>query len=161
MIRTAVSPLLFAALLVLVLLAIIGASMLARQSASTAATGIVAERMAYMEMLEDHSELMGAMVTGTMAPDPQRLAASAVQLADASPRLLELFPRGSRDELSSALAVVWANWPEFLRQQRRFEVASEALLAATRDGEATLIRDRYWELMATCRDCHRGFRRRY
>jgi cytochrome c556 len=161
MMRLSSSALLFAGLLSLVLLAIVGASILARQSASTAATGIVAERMTYMEMLEDHSELLGAMVEGTMPLDSQRLEASAAQLAGASPRLLELFPRGSRDELSSALAVVWANWPEFLRQQRRFEAASEALLAATRDGEQALIRERYWEFMATCRDCHRGFRRRY
>jgi len=159
--RPFLSPWLFAALCCLVLLAVVGAAILSRQSASTAVTGIVAERMAYMEELEDHSELLGAMVEGTMAFDPRLLEARASQLAEASPRLPELFPRGSRDELSSALAVVWANWPDFLHQQQRFENASQALLAAARDDDRVAIRERYWELMATCRDCHRGFRRRY
>lgn len=158
---TSLSPLLFAIPLSLVLVAVVGASILARQSASTAATGVVRERMVYMEMLEDDSELMGAMVEGTAVFDPELLEQKAARLDSASQRLPELFPRGSGDELSSALAVVWDNWPEFMEHQRRFEAASAALLVAVRDGDKPVIRDHYWDLMASCRDCHRGFRWRY
>lgn len=153
--------LLFMLLLGLFIVAFVGATWLGRQSTSTAATGIVAERMDYMEALEDHTDLIGAMVEEVASFDANTLQARASQLAAMSPQLVEFFPQGSRDELSNALSVVWADWPEFLHQQRRFEAASEALHQAAQQGERAPLREAYWNLMHTCRDCHRGFRRKY
>lgn len=144
------------ALLALSLLALGTAAFATVAFAHGGATGIVKERMDQMSAVSKSMKAIAAMMRGKEPYDPDRVRSLAAEVgARGGTHLTELFPEGSLDHPTEALATVWTDWARFAEEAEEMRRAATALAkGAASDNALSLFSD----LAGTCKSCHDRFR---
>ena len=95
------------------------------------ATGIVAERMEFMESLGDAMKSLTEMMRGEEDFDAERVRSLARTIGDhGGEALTSLFPEGSLDPPTEALPVIWQDWERFSSLADQLSAYAAALEAA-------------------------------
>ncbi|MBI4995521.1 MAG: cytochrome c [Rhodocyclales bacterium] len=90
---------------------------------------------------------------------PDRIIAMAEQLNRVKDGPWGYFTPGSDYPPSRATAKVWSEREQFEAGRRAFSAATESLLAAAAARDEARVRAAYEVLEATCRDCHKVYKR--
>lgn len=147
--------------------------------AHTGATGIVKERMDQMEDLKGAMKALAAMMRGKDAYDPEAVRRHAGLIADhGGEAMTRLYPEGSLDHPTEALAAIWTDWGRFnddAETMRDYAIALAAAAGNPRSGRLEEIdRDAprpslqtlaagspeapFMHIAASCAACHDRFR---
>ena len=123
------------------------------------ATGIVKQRMDDMKLIGRATKRIDERLRSKRsfteaAPDAEAIRAAAV-------RMPSLFPAGSRDGHTEALAAVWDRWPEFVASSQALVSASEKLALAARSGDGQEVSAQLRLVTRTCSECHATFRAKH
>lgn len=113
---------------------------------------------AFKEMLRV-SEPMGTMLR-TGAYDADRFEAMAQALHALRERPWAYFGDDTNYPPTKALGSVWSKRAEFDEAAGRFRSAVGALAEAAAGRDVNVVRTAHDEMAASCRDCHRAFRRK-
>jgi cytochrome c556 len=144
------------------------------------ATGIVKERMDLMKSMGDSMKILGMMLAGKGDHDPATIETAATEIARlGGEKMTALFPEGSLDAPSEALAAIWEDWAEFEAIAGLTQDYGAALAAAAHNppadamlrpddvdlasGDPALLADAppqeaFAYLARTCSSCHESFR---
>lgn len=123
------------------------------------ATGVVKERMDYMETLGDSTKAVGAMFKGEAPYDLGIVQEHAAYIAGKAPQLTELFPEGTHHDPSEALPVIWDQWEDFQNLAAEFQTSSSAFLETVDSAaEQNQVRAAFAQVGKTCSNCHEVYR---
>lgn len=128
--------------------------------AHSGATGIVKERMDAMKDIAAQMKQIGVMVKGEKAYSADVAAAAATVIAEHAGTMPSLFPEGSNDMPSEALATIWSDWGRFTQSAEELSITATTLSEVA--GSATSadeIRVQFAAVGKTCSACHEGFRK--
>jgi cytochrome c556 len=135
---------------------VLGSPALAHTSDS-ALTGIYKERHDAMEAMKDALVSTKMMVTGKAEFDAAKVKENAAVIAgQAGDPLLELFPEGTNDAPSEALANIWTDWETFTAKSNLLKERAEALGQA--DGQKASMAAFAAMAKEGCGGCHKTFR---
>jgi cytochrome c556 len=127
--------------------------------AHSGATGVVKSRMDMMGDVAKSMKIIGQMIKGATAYDPDTAKSAALEIRAHSRMFGGLFPEGSTKHPSEALPVIWEDWEEFIQLFDQMEVASEKLSAlVSTASKADELKFQFATLGKTCASCHEKFR---
>ena len=124
------------------------------------ATGIVKERMDAMTEISKNVKVVGQMLKGTAAYNPEEIERAAKAIAGhAGDAMTNLFPEGSLKSPSEASPEIWTGWPEFSDYAGRLQSSAQALEGLAAQGaEQKAVAAAFGKVAATCKTCHEAFR---
>lgn len=124
------------------------------------ATGIVKERMDAMTEISKNVKIVGQMLKGTSAYNPDEIARAAKDITGhAGDAMTTLFPEGSLMSPSEASPAIWTKWPEFSEYAGSLQSAAQALESlASQGAEQKAVAAAFGKVAATCKTCHEAFR---
>nr|WP_319385662.1 cytochrome c [uncultured Roseibium sp.] len=124
------------------------------------ATGIVKERMDAMTEISRNVKMVGQMLKGTAAYDPQEIGSAANAIAaHAGDAMTGLFPEGSLQHPSEASPEIWADWPEFSSYAESLQSSALTLKELAAQGaEQKVVAAAFGKVAGTCKTCHEAFR---
>lgn len=141
-------------------LCVLGAGLLALSSslspAHEGATGVVKQRMDDMKKMGRTVKRINERLTSKRALG--EIGGDAEEIRTAAARMPSLFPEGSRDGHSEAMAAVWDRWPEFTAAARLLEQEAEKLTAAARSGSDAAVATQVRSMTRACSGCHETFK---
>ena len=120
------------------------------------ASGIVKERMDDMKLLKTSMKALSKVVQGKLDFSQGLAVKHGRQIAAVAARMPKRFPHGTNAKPSEALDSIWKEWPEFQKSAEEMRVAA-VLIEQTKSASA--FRDTFGALGATCRSCHKRFRK--
>ena len=128
--------------------------------AHSGATGLVKERMDAMKDIAARMKQIGAMMKGEQAYSADAAASAAAIIVEHAARMPSLFPDGSNDHPSEALAVIWSDWDRFTDSAEELTITATTL-RDTAAGATSVeeIRLQFAAVGKTCSGCHEGFRK--
>ncbi|MBO0345250.1 c-type cytochrome [Roseibium limicola] len=142
-----------------VVLALVGATAASGQAAEDP----VASRKAVMQSVAGAAGLSGAMLKGEMAYSPAAGKAAIATFNAAGVVFGDYFPEGSDTGDTSAAPKIWEDRAGFEAEVAKLAAAASAAMQASgREGPADLesFKAVVGPVLATCRSCHQGFRKR-
>lgn len=113
------------------------------------------ERVAAMEAIARHTDVLGNMVTGKTGFDAARAREAADAIAAQADRLPSLYAQPISDAESEASPAIWENWSDFTAIAADMGAAADSL----ETGSAQELRAGLGALGATCRGCHTRYRK--
>lgn len=125
------------------------------------ATGIVLERMQSMSAMKDAIAIIGNMMRGRLAFDPQEAQKQAKTLQAHATSMVSQFPDNeeSRQKATKALEAVWQKPENFASIANELELAAEKFAAqAVAASDAKALRDPFTVMAKTCTSCHEAYR---
>ena len=129
----------------------------------TGATGIVKERMDLMQVLaKSVKAIKGAIIAPGAPTDAGRrtIAASAAIIEEHALRMLKMFPKGSNDHPSEALASIWTDWPGFEKSARSLATVAGDLKTTSAKGDRATLLKGFVTMARTCGGCHADYRKK-
>jgi cytochrome c556 len=145
----------FVATATLALLALTGLS--TAVNAETSPENAIKYRKAVMDAMAGHTSAFSMIAFG-MVDQPEYLQSHANALADAGAQLSILFPEGSGDGDTDALAGIWNDADKFSAAIAKGEKASADLKAAAASGDKKAIVGAFKALGQSCKGCHESYR---
>lgn len=127
--------------------------------AHSGATGIVKQRMEMMKAIGANLKVLGAMVKGTAAFDPQAARSAALAIAGHGADIPAGFPGGPVAPPSEASEKIWTDWDRFAGLAN--DLAASAAQFADKAGAASSIdelKPDFGRIATTCKSCHEAFR---
>lgn len=142
-------------------------------AAHSGATGIVKERMDAMKDIGRATKVVAAMFQGKQPYDAATVQTAADVIAGlAGEAMTDKFPAGSTDHPSEALPEIWRDWKQFERLAMSLRREAEQVSALAANGPAGFGKTEPFEnaadapagpaatrMLATCKACHRQFRK--
>lgn len=126
--------------------------------AHSKAQGIVKERMDLMVRFGDAMKPLAAMFKKQRPYDPDLVARNAAVIGARTAVITGLFPHGSMDEPTKALASIWEDWPAFEQLATQLGAASAQLAQAAKKADFKEARREFARVAKTCTACHTKFR---
>lgn len=127
--------------------------------AHSGASGVVKERMDLMKSVGDEMKAIGAMIKGQQPFDAVKIRAGAALIAQKSDEVEALFPEGSLEQPTEALASIWDRWPEFSRLTQRLRQEAQQLSQKAEEGNRQEVLRQFAALGKVCSGCHTDFRK--
>ena len=125
--------------------------------AETSAKDAIKYRHAVMEAMAGHTAAYSMIAFG-MVDHQDHLMSHANALADAGAQIAVLFPEGSGEGETEALAAIWSEPEKFSEAVAAAEKATADLKSATTGGDRKAIMAAFKALGASCKGCHESFR---
>jgi cytochrome c556 len=125
--------------------------------AETTPKNAIKYRHAVMEAMAGHTGAFSMIAFG-MVEHTEYLQSHANALADAGAQLKILFPEGSGEGDTHALAAIWENPEEFSVAVAEAEKATAALRDAAASGDRKTKSKAFKVLGQTCKGCHEKYR---
>lgn len=126
--------------------------------AHSKAHGIVKERMDLMATFGDAMKPLAAMFKKQQPFDPDLVARNAAAIGARTATIGRLFPHGSMDKPSKALASIWQDWSTFEQLAAQLGAASIQLAQAAQQADFKDARRKFVQVAKTCTACHTKFR---
>jgi cytochrome c556 len=137
-----------------------GVTVTAAVAADKDAKGIVAVRQNVMDAQASHMNAIKAILT----EDPQAInlvAAQAMSIADTTATIPDMFPKGSDQPPTKALAPVWDKPDEFKAAAQKAHELAQKLADTAKGGDAQATLAAFGALgKEGCGGCHQNFRKR-
>jgi cytochrome c556 len=129
-------------------------------AAHDGATGIVKERMHAMKLMGKASKAIAKQIRGKTDVNLDVVADHANVISQHSDNIPQLFPQGSLQGKSEALAKIWLSWEDFksLSQQTSLEAMKLSDLAHQEATKPTLMAQ-FKILGKSCKACHKTYRK--
>lgn len=127
-------------------------------AAHSKASGIVKERMDLMVTFGDAMKPMAAMFKKQQPYDPDLVAQNAASIGARTAIIGRLFPHGSLDKPSKALASIWEDWSTFEQLATQLGAQSAQLAQAAQRASFKQARREFARVAKTCTACHTKFR---
>lgn len=122
------------------------------------ATGVVKERMMLMKGIKKDMKQIKQLALGVNPGNNEALGNLLRSLRSRSKEILPLFPEGSLQHPTEALAEIWQDWPEFRKLTAELDSGLDQLEQSLRDGPAESIKPQLKKIAQTCSGCHDRFR---
>ncbi|MHC8491079.1 c-type cytochrome [Thalassospira sp. SM2505] len=124
------------------------------------ASGVVEKRMDGMKAIGQQIKIMVPMMKGALPYDPAKVAESAGIIEEhAGENFTNLFPEGSDEKPSEALADIWTDWSKFSDLATELQNSATALkTVAASNGSEDEFKGALGTMMRTCKSCHNSFR---
>lgn len=126
--------------------------------AHSKAHGIVKERMDLMISFGDAIKPLAAMFKKQQPYDPNLVARNAAAIGARTAVIGRLFPHGSMDKPSKALASIWEDWSTFEQLAAELGAASALLAQAAQQADFKEARREFVRVAKICTSCHTKFR---
>lgn len=126
--------------------------------AHSKAEGVVKERMELMVTFGDAMKPLSAMFKKQQPYDPDLVARNAAAIGARTAVIGTLFPHGSMDEPSKALASIWEDWSTFEQLAAQLGAASAQLARAAKQADFKEARRQFARVAKACTACHTKFR---
>jgi len=127
-------------------------------AAHSKALGIVKQRMDLMTTLGDAMKPLAAMFKKQQPYDADLVAKNAAVIGARTALIGGLFPHGSLDKPSKALASIWEDWPAFEQLAAELGAASAQLAQAAQQDGYKDVRRKFVRVAKACTACHTKFR---
>ena len=114
-------------------------------------------RKAAMMVVGGHMKSMGTILKGRMHQSDLKLHADGMRAI--SSIVPKLFPEGSGDGKTAALASVWEKPVEFKMAMDKFVAAANGMAEAVDSGEMSAIGPAIQKLGGSCKGCHDDFKK--
>lgn len=126
------------------------------------AQGNVAARMSAMKMMGKAVKSLALMFRKSEPFDRAAVKFNALAIGShGGTALLELFPKGSRSEVSEAKPEIWQDWNSFAEEAMRLSESAADLAKAMDDGKSKSESRKIFEsLTRSCSACHKAFRQK-
>lgn len=143
--------------------AALGLSLLAITAfAHGGATGIVKERMDGMMAMGKALGTIADMFKGKTTYDPKGVEQAALVVGQHAAKMNGLFPdtpKSRNGKGTEALPAIWERPEDFARLVKQLEDRSATLATLARSGERDDVKAGFRDLLKTCSQCHRDFRK--
>jgi len=126
--------------------------------AHSKAQGVVKERMDLMVKFGDAMKPLAAMFKKQQPYDPNLVARNAAVIGARTAVIAGLFPHGSMDEPTKALASIWKDWPAFEQLATQLGAASAQLAQAAKQANFKEARREFARVAKICTACHTKYR---
>ena len=150
------------AILSVVTLSVVVASISLTAFAHGGATGIVKERMDAMEVMGKAMKSVGAMIKGQAAYDPAGIEAAAEVIAQHARDIPTLFPdshESRHGKVTDALPAIWEQKDRFDQLAADMLREAQTLSANAQEAEKRTVRLQFAKTAKVCSACHTAFRK--
>jgi cytochrome c556 len=120
------------------------------------ATGIVKERMDAMENMDKSVKAIKERIRANR--DLAAVKKEALSIQAHAAKMSSLFPAGSTQRPTDAMASLWQNWADFETKAKALETES-AKLAQTEPGNPDAVRAQFRTMNQVCGGCHKLYRK--
>lgn len=139
---------------------LLGAITLPAQGGESAKERAIEYRQGLMEVFKWNLSAMGEVIKGEAPFDKISFERHARDLASATQLdLLRGFPEDSLSDESDAKDEIWLQWQEFGAKLRALQEQGSKLAAVAATGDLEQIRPQFQDTAATCKGCHKEFRK--
>lgn len=127
--------------------------------AHSGASGVVKERMDLMKSVGEEMKAIGAMIKGQQPFDAVKIRDGAALIAQKSGEVEALFPEGSLEQPTEALASIWDRWADFSQLTQRLGQEAQQLSRKAEEGDRREVTRQFVALGKVCSGCHTDFRK--
>ncbi len=132
------------------------AAVLLSGSALADAKGDIAYRQGAFKVVGGHMSSMVAIMRGQVRQE--NFAMHAQGMADIAKVIPSVFPEGSGEGKTEALAKIWTDKAGFEKRVNDFTSAAEGLAAVASGGDMSQIGPAFRKLGGSCKGCHDNYR---
>lgn len=119
---------------------------------------VIDYRKDVMLSMAAHLSALTELLTGDLELDEEHVEVQATSLGLNAQLVSSLFPAGSDQGDTSALAGIWQRPEQFLARAEAAEREGRNLVAAAESGDREFMVQSLKRLADACRNCHRDFR---
>ena len=129
-----------------------------QMQAHMGAKGVVKERMQLMKSYAASMKKINKELRDKTSVNYVLIKLEAIDIAERSQKIMELFPPGSGGGMSEASLKIWQQPRDFKKIIKDLNQAAQRLAQATSTGVPNLVMEKFRTLGGTCKNCHREYR---
>jgi cytochrome c556 len=129
-----------------------------QMQAHMGAKGVVKERMQLMKSYAASMKKINKEFRDKTSVNYVLIKLEAIDIAESSQKIMELFPPGSGGGMSEASNKIWQQPRDFKKIIKDLNQAAQKLAQATNTGVPNLVIEKFRALGGTCKKCHREYR---
>ena len=122
------------------------------------AKGVVKERMQLMKSYAASMKKINKELRARTSVNYVLIKLEAIDIAERSRKIMELFSPGSGGGMSEASLKIWQQPSDFKNIIEDLNQAAQRLAQATSTGELNLVIEKFRALGGTCKKCHQKYR---
>ena len=129
-----------------------------QMQAHMGAKGVVKERIQLMKSYAASMKKINKEFRDKTSVNYVLIKLEAIDIAESSQKIMELFPPGSGGGMSEASNKIWQQPSDFKKIIEDLNQAAQRLAQATNTGVPNLVIEKFRALGGTCKKCHQKYR---